>query len=75
MEKKIFKTGEVAPVSGNYQFLKHEKKIENCIPRYGAYLHLIKGMKLPLHDECQKPCEYSLMTVTNEESESKILGA
>jgi hypothetical protein len=74
MEKNLFATGDTVPVSGNYQFLKHEKVVKNCVPRYGAYLHLMKGMKLPLHDDCQQSCVYKLITVTNEESEAKILG-
>jgi hypothetical protein len=74
MEGKIFKTGDIAPVSGNYRFWKHENDVKDCVPRYGAYLHLIKGMKLPLHDDCQHSCLYRLMTITNEESEPKILG-
>ena len=74
MEKQTFKTGDVAPVSGNYRFSKHEKEVKDCVPRYGAYLHLMKGMKLPLHDDCQEPCIYTLMTITHEESEPKILG-
>jgi hypothetical protein len=54
MEKKLFRSGDVVPVSGNYQFVKHEADNQGCVPRLGAYLHLIKGMKLPLHDECQE---------------------
>jgi hypothetical protein len=74
MEKKLFQTGDTAPVSGNYQFLKHKSDNVNCVPRLRAYLHLMKGMKLPLHDQCQEPCTYSLMTVTSEESEAKFKG-
>ena len=74
MEKKYFNTGDVAPVSGNYQFVKHQAENVDCVPRLRAYLHLIKGMKLPLHDQCQEPAVYLLMTVTSEENEPKILG-
>lgn len=74
MEKKMFRSGDIAPVSGNYQFSKHEKDVKSCVPRFGAYLHLMKGMKLPLHDDCQESCVYTLMTVTNEDSDPKILG-
>ena len=74
MEKKLFKSGDVAPVSGNYQFKKHQSDSTQCIPRVGAYIHLRKGMKLPLHDDCQQSCIWSLMTVTEEETHPKILG-
>ena len=74
MEKKHFRSGDVAPVSGNYQFVKHEADAPGCVPRLGAYVHLIKGMKLPLHDECQEPAIWSLMTVTEEENEPRIIG-
>jgi hypothetical protein len=73
-EKQLFKTGDLAPVSGNYQFFKHEKEVRDCVPRVGAYLHLRKGMKLPAHDDCLQDCIYSLMTITNEEGDPKILG-
>lgn len=71
MEKKIFKSGDKAPVSGNYQFVKHVQEVKDCIPRYGSYIHLIKGMKLPAHDECLQPCLWSLMTITEENFEQK----
>ena len=74
MEKKQFRSGEIAPFSGNYQFVKHEGEVTDCVPRKGAYLHLLKGMKIPLHDLCSKPAIYSLMIVTAEESEPKIVG-
>ena len=74
MEKKQFRSGDVAPVSGNYQFMKHEGDAGDCVPRLGAYLHLMKGMKLPLHDECQEPSIWSLMTITEEENEPRIKG-
>jgi hypothetical protein len=74
MEKKLFKSGDVVPVSGNYQFKQHESQVSDCIPRIGAYLHLRKGMKLPLHDDCQQIAVWSLMTVTEEETNLKILG-
>lgn len=73
MEKQLFKSGDVVPVSGNYQFKQHESQVA-CNPRVGAYLHLRKGMKLPLHDDCQQPAIWSLMTVTEEETNLKILG-
>jgi hypothetical protein len=74
MEKKQFRSGDIAPVSGNYQFVKHEGDAADCIPRFGAYLHLMKGMKLPLHDECQEPSVWSLMTITEEENDPRIKG-
>ena len=74
MEKKLFRSGDVAPVSGNFQFMKHEGDSSGCVPRLGAYVHLMKGMKLPLHDECQEPAVWSLMTITQEENEPRILG-
>lgn len=74
MEKKLFKSGDVVPVSGNYRFERHASDSKECIRRMGVYLHLMKGMKLPLHDECLQPCVYSLMTVTEEETNPKILG-
>ena len=72
--KDLFRSGDVAPVSGNYRFVKHENEGVECVPRLGAYLHLMKGMKLPLHDECQEPSIYSLMTITQEENDPLILG-
>jgi len=72
IEKQVFKSGDIAPVSGNYQFQKHQSEVPDCVPRYGAYLHLIKGMKLPLHDECLQPCTYTLMTVTEENLEPML---
>ena len=69
----LFKTGDVAPVSGNYQFVKHEEPVEGCIPRPRAYLHLRKGTKIPGHDECLQPAVYRLMTITSEETEPKIV--
>ena len=74
-KKELFRSGDVAPVSGNYRFEKHEKEDVSCVPRYGAYLHLMKGMKLPLHDDCQEASIFSLMTVTEEEADPNILGA
>jgi hypothetical protein len=74
MKKELFRTGDIVPVSGNYQFVKHESDGVACVPRAGAYLHLMKGMKLPLHDECQEPSVWSLMTVTQEDKDPKILG-
>jgi hypothetical protein len=71
-EKKIFKSGEVAPVSGNYRFEKHDAEVPNCVPRLGVYLHLLKGMKIPLHDDCLQPSVYSLMTVTEEDPEAML---
>ena len=62
----------MAPVSGNYRFMRHEKE-GDCTPRVGAYVHLRKGMKIPLHDQCLRPALYTLMTVTHEESDSKII--
>jgi hypothetical protein len=72
IEKQIFKSGDIAPVSGNYRFQKHQSEVPNCVPRYGAYLHLIKGMKMPVHDECLQPCTYTLMTVTDENLEPML---
>ena len=75
MEKQLFRSGDVAPVSGNFQFMKHDADDSSgCVPRLGAYVHLMKGMKLPLHDECQQPAVWSLMTITQEENEPRILG-
>jgi len=74
MEKKQFHTNDIAPVSGNYQFLKHNEEKGDCVPRLRAYLHLMKGMKLPLHDQCQEPCTYVLMTITGEENDPKMKG-
>ena len=74
MEKKQFNSGEIAPVSGNYQFVGHAGDSPDCVPRKGAYVHLLKGMKIPLHDLCSEPAIYSLMTVTAEELDSKITG-
>jgi hypothetical protein len=71
-ENQIFKSGDIAPVSGNYRFQKHQSNVPNCVPRYGAYLHLIKGMKIPVHDECLQPCTYTLMTVTDENLEPML---
>ncbi len=73
-EKKMFKSGDVAPVTGNYQFVKHEQPVQDCFPRMESYLHLRKGKVLPVHDDCQQPCIWCLMTVTNEEEEPKIMG-
>ena len=67
MEKQLYKSGDQAPETGNYRFQRHEREVTNCFPRYGAYLHLQKGTKLPVHDDCQEACVYSLMTITNEE--------
>jgi hypothetical protein len=72
--KQTFRSGDVAPVSGNYQFVKHDADSVSCVVRVGAYVHLMKGMKLPLHDECQEPSIWSLMTVTQEEHDPKIIG-
>ncbi len=72
--KDLFRSGDVVPVSGNYQFVKHQTERAGCVPRLGAYLHLMKGMKLPLHDECQEPSIYRLMTITHEENEPRIIG-
>ena len=69
----LFKTGDVGPVSGNYQFVKHEELVEGCIPRPRAYLHLRKGTKIPGHDECLQSAVYRLMTITSEENEPKIV--
>ena len=69
----LFKSGDVAPVSGNYQFVKHEESVEGCIPRPRAYLHLRKGAKIPGHDECLQPSVFRLMTITSEETEPKIV--
>jgi hypothetical protein len=74
MEKREFRTNDMAPVSGNYQFVGHEIEKGDCVPRLRAYLHLMKGMKLPLHDQCQEPSIYVLTTVTEEEDEPKIQG-
>lgn len=74
MEKKQFRSHDVAPVSGNYQFVKHEIEKGECVPRLKAYLHLMKGMKLPVHDQCQEPCTYLLITITHEENDPKIKG-
>lgn len=71
-EKKIFHSGDIAPVSGNYQFIKHNEEVKSCVPRYGVYVHLRKGMKLPLHDDCMRPSTFSLMTITEEEVQDKI---
>jgi hypothetical protein len=73
MESKLFKTGDQVPISGNYKFLKHQKEVKDCVPRVGAYLHLRKGMKLPLHDDCQQVAIWSLMTVTDEDGDQKIV--
>jgi hypothetical protein len=74
MEKQIFKTGDLTPVTGNYQFVRHDQPVQNCFPRIGSYLHLRKGKKLPVHDDCQQPCVWSLMIATNEDDEPKIKG-
>jgi hypothetical protein len=74
MDKKEFRTDDIAPVSGNYQFVKHEVEKGDCVPRLRAYLHLMKGMKLPLHDQCQEPATYLLVIVTEEENDPKIQG-
>lgn len=71
-ETKLFKSGDRAPVTGNYRFIRHEKEVSKCFPRYGSYLHLKKGTKLPLHDDCYEPCVWSLMTVTEEERDVDI---
>jgi hypothetical protein len=73
-KKEMFRSGDIAPVSGNYQFVKHDSDSVSCVPRIGAYVHLMKGMKLPLHDECQEPSIWSLMTVTQEENDPRIIG-
>ena len=73
MKGQMFKSGDTAPVSGNYQFTKHQEEVKDCIPRPRVYLHLRKGMKIPLHDECSQPAIYRLMTVTNEDAEPKIV--
>jgi hypothetical protein len=69
---KQFKSGDIAPVSGNYRFLEHAKEVKDCVPRWGAYIHLLKGMKIPLHDDCQEPGIYGLMTVTEENLEPML---
>lgn len=69
METKLFKSGDKAPVSGNYRFLRHEPAVATCCPRFGAYLHLRKGSKIPLHDDCLQPAVYKLMTITEEEKD------
>lgn len=69
MEKKLFQTGDVTPVSGNYRFVRHQSEVKDCFPRYGSYLHLRKGTRLPTHDDCLQPCVWSLMTVTEEEKD------
>ncbi len=71
-EKQLFKSGDIAPVSGNYRFQKHQAEVPNCVPRWGAYLHLTKGMTIPVHDECLQPSIYSLMTVTEENLEPML---
>ena len=71
---KTFKTGDIAPVSGNYQFVRHVREVPDCLPRIGSYLHLRKGMKLPPHDECSQDCIWGLITVTEEENDPKIKG-
>lgn len=68
-ETKLFKSGDITPVSGNYRFVRHAGDGKGCFPRYGAYLHLRKGSKLPLHEDCLQPCVYALMTVTEEEKD------
>lgn len=68
-EIKLFKSGDIVPVSGNYRFVRHEGEVKNCFPRYGAYLHLRKGGKLPFHEDCLQSCVYALMTVTEEEKD------
>lgn len=73
MQGMLLRTNDEAPVSGNYQFVKHEEPVEGCIPRAGAYLHLRKGTKLPAHDECLQPAVWRLMTITSEETEPKIV--
>ena len=74
MEDELLKSGETAPATGNYQFVRHEEPVEGCFPRVGSYLHLRKGRKLPLHDDCQQPCLWSLMTVTREEEDPRFQG-
>jgi hypothetical protein len=74
MEKRLLRSGDRAPVSGNYQFVRHEAEAEDCVPRIGAYVHLRKGMKIPLHDDCLQPAVWSLMTVTEEDEHKKIKG-
>ncbi len=71
-EKKIFKSGDVAPVSGNYRFEKHDSVVQSCVPRLGVYVHLLKGMKVPLHDDCLQSSTWSLMTVTEEDPEAML---
>jgi hypothetical protein len=71
-EKKLFKSGDIAPVSGNYRYEKHNDEVPDCVPRYGAYVHLMKGMKIPLHDDCMKPATWWLMTVTEEDPEMML---
>jgi hypothetical protein len=71
-EKQLFKSGDIAPVSGNYRFQKHQAEVPKCVPRWGAYLHLTKGMTIPVHDECLQPCIYWLMTVTEENLEPML---
>jgi hypothetical protein len=71
-EKQLFKSGDIAPVSGNYRFQRHQAEVPNCVPRWGAYLHLMKGMTIPVHDECLEPCIYTLMTVTEENLEPML---
>lgn len=70
--KKLFQSGEKAPVSGNYQFVRHEREVRDCVPRARAYVHLLKGMKIPLHDDCQEPGVWSLMTETNEDRDPRF---
>jgi len=74
MEQRIFKTGDTVPISGNYQFVKHDPEVADCLPRIGSYLHLYKGMKLPAHDECSQPAVWRLMTVTDEDDDPRIRG-
>lgn len=71
-DKKLFQSGEKAPVSGNYQFVKHDGEVSGCIPRPRAYVHLVKGMKIPLHDDCQERAIWSLMTETNEDQDPRF---
>ena len=71
MENKLFKSGDKTPVTGNYRFVKHERDVKDCFPRYGSYLHLPKGVKLPVHDDCLEPCVWSLMTITEEDLDKK----
>lgn len=71
MDTKLLKSGETTPVTGNYRFIRHQADVKDCFPRHGSYLHLKKGIRLPVHDDCLEPCLWLLMTVTEDNVDAK----